>query len=108
MIERSYTVIHKNSKSYNFKSRVGVLQGSVISTTLFAMYTNDTPNPLNEKAQILLYTDDIILMTHHKDKWALIRELNNELTNIENINWLILTNKSKSNIVLYKNKGNQR
>ena len=104
IIERNYTVTHRNSQSYKFFSNAGVPQGSAISPTLFAMYTNDTPNPLNDKGQILLYADDITIITHHKDKWALRRELNNEITNIENYQskWLIQSNKSKSNIVLYK------
>ena len=68
------------------------------------MFTNDTLNPLNEKAQILLYADYITIITHHKDRWALRRELTSEITNIENYQakWLIQTNKNKSNIVSYK------
>ena len=93
-----YTVIHKNNKSFPFISKAGVPQRSAISPTLYALYTNDMPTPVNEKSITLLYADDITILTYHKDR----RDIIQEITNIETYQsaWLINTNKTKSNIVL--------
>ena len=109
ILERTYTILHKNTKSTTFSSNAGVPQGSSLSPTLFALYVNDTPTPLNDKAQTFIFADDITLLTHHKDRWALRREITTELTQLENYHslWLINTNKSKSNIILYNQHMNQ-
>ena len=67
------------------------------------LYTNDTPTLINEKITILLYADDITILTYHKDRWALRRDITNELKNIDNFHskWLINTNKNKSIVFLY-------
>ena len=100
---RNYTITHKNLKSFNFQSHAGVPQGSALSPTLFNLYTNDTPTLINEKITILLYADDITILTYHKDRWALRRDITNELKNIDNFHskWLINTNKNKSIVFLY-------
>ena len=103
-INREYTALHRNSKSHPFTSKAGVPQGSAISPTLFAIYTNDMPTPINEKSLTLLYADDITILTYHKDRWGLRRDITQEISNIETYQstWLMKTNKNKSNIVLYK------
>ena len=79
-------------------------QGSALSPTLFNLYTNDTPTPLNDKTISMMYADDITILTFHKDKWALRRDITDELTNIDNFHakWLIQTNKNKSNHEIWK------
>ena len=51
----------------------------------------------------MMYADDTTILTYHKDRWTLRRDIIDELVNIDNFHslWLIQINKSKSKVVLY-------
>ena len=104
LTNRTFQITHKNINSYQFSSRAGVPQGSVLSPLLYTLYTNDTPQPLNQKTLLMMYADDITILTNAHTNLQLNNQIRAELTQLDNYqaHWLIETNKNKSAIVFYK------
>ena len=63
IIERKYNIIHGYASSRQFQSEAGVPQGSALSPTLYTLYTNDTPNPIDPRTITLQYADDVTILT---------------------------------------------
>ena len=101
--ERKYNIINGHITSRQFHSEAGVLQGSSLSPTLYILYTNDTPNPLDDRTIFMQYADDITILTQRTSIQFLRSAIQDELTQLDNYQskWLIKTNKQKSNVVIY-------
>ena len=84
---------YKNINSYQFSSSAGVPQGSVLSPILYTLYTNDTPQPLNQKT-LLMYADDITIHTNAHTTLQLNNLIRAELEHLNKYqaHWLIETN----------------
>lgn len=81
----------------NFTLSCGVPQGSVLSPTLFIIYTKDLPSPII--GQNIVYADDITQIIGYEGKSKTIMNLRTE-REIENVNnyekqWKIKTNVNK-------------
>ena len=62
---KAYTTFrNKTSTQRQFKN--GVLQGGVLSPTLFNLYTPDTPTP-QVQVKLTTYADDITITSTHND-----------------------------------------
>ena len=109
LIGRQYQITHRNKLSFTFTSSAGVPQGSVLSPTLFIMYTNDTPSPLNNTTLTMHYADDITTLIQAPTFTCLNKRIAKEITHLDHYQamWLIQTNKTKSKIVLYKQHANK-
>ena len=64
---RQAFVILNNKHSSTRQMRNGVPQGSVLSPTLFNLYTHDMPTPTQSNVKLMTYADDITITSqHHK------------------------------------------
>lgn len=61
LTDRSYTFVHSSGK-YTIVTDDGFPQGSVLSPSLFNIYTRDIHNLETENVKILQYADDITLL----------------------------------------------
>lgn len=75
--------------------KVGVPQGSVLGPLLFLFYINDIINELNEKCEIRLFADDMLIYTTGYSTAEISNNLNEQLVRVEN--WLKI-NKLKVNV----------
>lgn len=75
--------------------KVGVPQGSVLGPLLFLFYINDIINELNEKCEIRLFADDMLIYTTGYSTVEISNNLNEQLGSVEK--WLKI-NKLKVNV----------
>ena len=84
IIRRKYNIIHGSAISRPFYSEAGVPQGSALSPTLYTLYTNDTPNPLDPRTLTLQYADDLTILTQRTSIHFLRTAIQEELTHLDN------------------------
>lgn len=99
--DRTAKIRINNHTGPSFLTNCGVPQGSVLSPTLFTIYTHDTPTSL--QGLNIAYADDITQITHYQGK---SKEMMNRRTAIEaeRINsyenkWRIKTNINKFKVI---------
>lgn len=107
--DRSAKIKLENHLGNIFNISCGVPQGSVLSPTLFIIYTRDSPHSIS--GLNISYADDITQITHHEGR---SKNLMNAKTKqeIERINqyekkWKIKTNVNKFNIIPIHSKRNE-
>ena len=111
---REAIIKYKNKNSETFPLKSGVPQGSCLSPTLYAIYTNDLPPP-EEKNETMQFADDVTnVITEPGTTRAAKRRLEaSTIIEIEKINqyektWKIQTNVNKFTIVpIMRHMGNQ-
>jgi hypothetical protein len=81
--------------------QAGVPQGSVLSPTLYAIFTADIPKPDNTK--IALYADDTAILVRSWSPEIISRDLQGAVVNLESWfrTWRIDVNPEKSNAILF-------
>ncbi len=93
-----------------FRCESGVRQGDVLSTTLFSIFINDLAKeikdmdigiPIGElKLCILLYADDIVLLSENeRDLQSMLDKLNEWC-----VKWHMKVNETKTNVIHFRNK----
>ena len=80
------TIVFENCKSESFPVFCDVLQGSILGPLLFLVYINSLHQCL-ENSNILLYADDAVIYTSHKEKGTLELMLTHDMNSIANY-WL--------------------
>ena len=90
--------MYENCKSEFFPVFCGVPQGSILGPFLFLVYINSLHKCL-ENSNVLLYADDAVLYTSHKEKRTLELMFTQDMNNIAN--WL-----DKNKLIINLKKGN--
>ena len=105
--ERRMRIRFKNTHSDYFTLYAGVPQGSVLSPTLYIMYTNDLPDPIYADSLTIQYADDVTqLVRHNNNPDTLTEKLNREITQVSDweLQWRINTNPTKAQITYFGTK----
>ncbi len=107
LYERKMRIRFKDSLSDHFTLNAGVPQGSVLSPTLYIMYTNDLPDPIYTDSLTVQYADDVTqLIRQVGNVDDLTRKADRELKQVTHweLKWRIQTNAAKSNITYFNTK----
>ena len=75
------TIVYENCKSESFPVFCGVPQGSILGPLLLLVYINSLHKCL-ENSNVLLYADDGVIYTSHKEKRTLKLMLTQDMNNI--------------------------
>ena len=89
LFNRHQTIVYENCKPESFPVFCGVPQGSILGQLLFLVYINSLHQYL-ENSNVLLYADDPVIYTFHKEKGTLELMFTQDMNNIAN--WLDKTN----------------
>jgi hypothetical protein len=94
-------VFHAKILSTQREIQAGVPQGSVLSPTLYAIFTADIPKPDNTK--IALYADDTAILVRSWSPEIISRDLQGAVENLESWfrTWRIDVNPEKSSAILF-------
>lgn len=106
---RSFHVSINNAKSIDFTIPAGVSQGSVLSPTLFNIYTSDIELPLNG-CELALFADDTAIYTSSKNPKKIIDKLTestNYLTSYCKL-WKIKLNSAKTQAAYFTRRRSPR
>lgn len=95
-----------NHLSEKFRLNAGVPQGSVLSPTLFTMYTNDMPGPRHPHSLTLQYADDVTTLVRAYQFDFLSQRAQQEIDHVTQFEliWRIKTNPNKSQITYFKHR----
>jgi hypothetical protein len=81
--------------------QVGVPQGSVLSSTLYSVYINDTPQTLG--VYLALFADDTCLYSTDREEGYVLRKLQRGLTAMESWceRWNIKIHEEKTHVIYF-------
>lgn len=100
---RSFRSRIGNSNSTLYALEAGVPQGSVLSPTLYSLYTADIPRPTDRRIQLAIYADDTAVLVSSKSINTLCLLVQEYLTQLENFfcKWCIQANAEKSSALIF-------
>jgi len=98
---RTYTVHINDARSKHISPPAGLLQGAVLSTTLFTLYIADIPHPPD--TQLALYADDIAILSQSWRPETFTRRLNFTVSQLLKYfnKWKLQVNFSKTELILF-------
>ena len=99
--DRKLKLKFKGKVSNTISMHAGVPQGSILSPTLFILYTNDLPDPTFPDSLTLLYADDCTHLARHDSIAGVVNRINDELDTVSRWEhkWLIKTNSTKTKVL---------
>ena len=107
---RGLRVVLDGKSSHEYPVNAGVPQGSILGPTFFLLYINDLPD--NVICNIAIYADDTTLYSkcdQASDLWQqleLSSELESDLWDTVDWNWLVDFNAGKTQLVLFDQSDN--
>lgn len=81
--DRCFQVILGNTKSASRMLETGILQGSVISVTLFILTINSVFAQIEDPVKVIMYCDDLCIFTGGKNLDSIKSSLQNSLDNLK-------------------------
>lgn len=98
---RSFVVKVGNEYSESSSTSAGLPQGSVLSPTLYSIFTSDIQIPSNCK--IALYADDTAILVHGKLSNAISKKLQNGLKTVDKYfrKWKVKINITKTQAIIF-------
>ena len=98
---RSFQVVVQGSKSATHNINFGVPQGSVLSPTLYSIYTYDLP--VNTHCSIALFADDTALFSSSRFAKTIIKALEKTAKELQRYfnKWKIKLNESKTQAIFF-------
>ncbi|XP_042863776.1 uncharacterized protein LOC122248044 [Penaeus japonicus] len=99
--DRKLKLKFKGKISATIDMHAGVPMGSILSPTLYILYTNDLPDPIFPDSLTLLYADDCTHLARHDSLTGVVRRINDELDIVSRWEhkWLIKTNSTKTKVL---------
>jgi hypothetical protein len=84
--------------------QAGVLQGSVLSTTLYSLYINDTPQ--TPGVYLATFADDTCIYTTDRKEGYVLRKLQHGTTSMESRceRWNIKINEDKNQVIYFSHR----
>jgi len=103
LTDRQMRIRHKNFFSTFFTPLAGVPQGSVLSPTLYNMYTHDLPDPIHPESLTIQYADDVTQLTRARQLDTLTDRLQTELTatSLWELKWRIQSHPDKTAVTYF-------
>ena len=104
--DRQARIRHQGTLSAPFAPQAGVPQGSVLSPTLYNMYTADLPSPLHNDSLTIQYADDVTQLARARMLDHLTDKIQRELTrtSLWELQWRIISNPEKSKVTYFNKK----
>lgn len=100
---RNFHVRVKSTLSSNYPCQSGVPQGSILSPTLYNLFTNDIPT--YPHTHLAIFADDTAIFAANNNRRYAIIAITKHLKLLSNyfINWKISINVDKTNAILFDN-----
>ena len=103
---RQMRIRHRSCLSTLFTPLAGVPQGSVLSPTLFNMYTHDLPDPTHTDSLTIQYADDVTQLARARSLDRLTDRLQIDLTttSLWELKWRIASHPDKTAVTYFSTK----
>ena len=103
LTDRKIRVRHQQILSDHFTPLAGVPQGSVLSPTLYNMFTHDIPNTKHQLSLTLQYADDVTQLTRARSLDTLTTRIQTELseTSLWELKWRIQSHPDKTSVTYF-------
>jgi ribonuclease HI len=104
--DRSLSIVSRSSPPIVRKVWRGILQGSVLSPLLFNIFCSDLHSSIDPSCKILMYADDIVIYTSHKNHFQALNSLKSSLVAVDKWFWEngLTLSPDKSQFVIFSRK----